>query len=137
MPLCHRHQLQYLSAHVVGESPKCRGSTRDCASDDSRQQPCSGSGRTAEPKCNTTAASQFRCEICKEVTSSPSHWFVIRCSNTELTAGESSSANAVSLRLIVAVTVHCCREILRVKPHGSIKHKQLQWRLDLKRRDSP
>jgi len=22
-PLCLRHQLQYLSAHVVGESPKC------------------------------------------------------------------------------------------------------------------
>ena len=28
---------------------------------------------------------QFRCEICGEVTSSPSHWFVIRCSDTELT----------------------------------------------------
>ena len=36
MPLCHRHQLQYLSAHVVGESPKCQGSTRDGASDDSQ-----------------------------------------------------------------------------------------------------
>ena len=36
MPLCHRHQLQYLSAHVVGESPKCRGSMRDGASDDSQ-----------------------------------------------------------------------------------------------------
>ena len=28
---------------------------------------------------------QFRCEICGEVTSSPSHWFVIQCSDTELT----------------------------------------------------
>jgi hypothetical protein len=36
MSLCHRHQLQYLSAHVVREFPKCRGSTRDGASHDSR-----------------------------------------------------------------------------------------------------
>ena len=28
---------------------------------------------------------QFGCEICGQVTSSPSHWFVIRCSDTELT----------------------------------------------------
>ena len=27
---------------------------------------------------------QFRFEICGHVTSSPNHWFVIRCSNTEL-----------------------------------------------------
>jgi hypothetical protein len=28
--------------------------------------------------------------------------------------------------------VHCCKEVLRVKPHGSIEHQQLQCRLDLK-----
>jgi len=27
---------------------------------------------------------QFRCEICAQVTSSPRHWFAIRCSDTEL-----------------------------------------------------
>jgi len=28
---------------------------------------------------------EFRCEICGLVTSSPSHWFVIQCSASELT----------------------------------------------------
>jgi hypothetical protein len=48
MPLCHRHQLQYLSAHVVGGSPKCRGSTRDRTSDDLLYQPCGGSSLTVD-----------------------------------------------------------------------------------------
>ena len=36
---------------------------------------------------------QFRCEICGEVTS-PSHWFVIRCSDTELTVFKWNTAAA-------------------------------------------
>jgi hypothetical protein len=28
---------------------------------------------------------EFRCEVCGTVTASPIHWFVIRCSSTELT----------------------------------------------------
>jgi hypothetical protein len=32
-----------------------------------------------------SSVQQFRCEICGQVSSSPSHWFVILCSDTELT----------------------------------------------------
>lgn len=28
---------------------------------------------------------EYRCEICGSVTSSPSHWFVIQCGDSELT----------------------------------------------------
>jgi len=45
MPVWHRHQRQYLSAHVVGGSLKCRGSTRDRAPIHIRQ-----GGGTLRPK---------------------------------------------------------------------------------------
>lgn len=32
-----------------------------------------------------TALQKFRCEICGRITNSPSHWFVIQCSDGELT----------------------------------------------------
>ena len=32
-----------------------------------------------------TSLQEFRCEICGRVTNSPNHWFVIRCSDGELT----------------------------------------------------
>jgi len=32
-----------------------------------------------------TALQEFRCEICGRIANSPSHWFVIHCSDSELT----------------------------------------------------
>ena len=32
-----------------------------------------------------TTLQEYRCEICGRITNSPSHWFVIQCSDGELT----------------------------------------------------
>ena len=32
-----------------------------------------------------TSLREFRCEICGRVTTSPNHWFVIQCRDSELT----------------------------------------------------
>ena len=47
-----------------------------------------------------TTLQEFRCEICGRVTSSPNHWFVIQCSDGELTVQkwQSSAASASGAR---------------------------------------
>lgn len=35
-----------------------------------------------------TSLQEFRCEICGTVTSNPTHWFVIRCGDSELTVSK-------------------------------------------------
>src|SRR5215468_8909449 len=32
-----------------------------------------------------TTLQEFRCEICGRITNSPNHWFVIQCSDSEIT----------------------------------------------------
>jgi hypothetical protein len=43
---------------------------------------------------------EFQCEICGIVSSKPVHWFVIQCSNSQLTVlkWETEAANATSAR---------------------------------------
>jgi integrase len=59
--------------------------------------------------CSTyNAASRqfwYRCEICGRITNGPNHWFVIQCSDSELTVlkWNSEAANAAGAR-------HFCRE---------------------------
>jgi hypothetical protein len=38
----------------------------------------------------------------------------------------------VRLSVSLILMVHCCMEDFDTKLHGSIEHRQLQWRLDLK-----
>ena len=47
-----------------------------------------------------TSLQEFRCEICGTITSSPNHWFVIRCSDSQLTVlrWNSEAANAGEAR---------------------------------------
>ena len=44
-----------------------------------------------------TTLQEFRCEICGQITTSPNHWFVIQCSDAELTVlrWNASAASAV------------------------------------------
>ena len=32
-----------------------------------------------------TSLQEFRCEICGRISNAPNHWFVIQCSDSELT----------------------------------------------------
>jgi hypothetical protein len=48
---------------------------------------------------------EFRCEICGEVSSNPVHWFVIQCSNSQLTVLKWSQETASS-----AGSRHYCGE---------------------------
>ena len=43
---------------------------------------------------------EFRCEICGRITNNPDHWFVIQCSDAELTVlkWNSQAANAAGAR---------------------------------------
>ena len=41
-----------------------------------------------------TTLQEFRCEICGRITNHPAHWFVIQCSDAELSVHK-WSANAV------------------------------------------
>ena len=43
-----------------------------------------------------TTLQEFRCEVCGLVTSNPTHWFVIRCGDSDLTVyrWNSETANA-------------------------------------------
>jgi hypothetical protein len=43
-----------------------------------------------------TSLKEFRCEICGRVTTGPNHWFVIQCSDSELTIFKWDSAAASS-----------------------------------------
>jgi len=47
-----------------------------------------------------TTVQEYRCEICGRVTNSPIHWFVIQCSDLNLTVAKWSSeaANAAGAR---------------------------------------
>jgi hypothetical protein len=47
-----------------------------------------------------TTLEEFRCEICAIVTTHPNHWFVIQCSDAELTVHKwnSNAANAPGAR---------------------------------------
>jgi hypothetical protein len=47
-----------------------------------------------------TTVQEYRCEICGRVTSNPMHWFVIQCSDSNLTVARWSSeaANAEAAR---------------------------------------
>jgi|GEM_PF-476915 hypothetical protein len=47
-----------------------------------------------------TALQEYRCEVCGIVTSTPLHWFVIRCGDTDLTVyrWSSGTANAPNAR---------------------------------------
>jgi hypothetical protein len=47
-----------------------------------------------------TTLQEFKCEICGRITSSPNHWFVIQCSESELTVlrWNSEAANAAGAR---------------------------------------
>lgn len=47
-----------------------------------------------------TTLQEFRCEICGRITNSPNHWFVIQCSDAELTVlkWNSEAANAAGAR---------------------------------------
>src|SRR5713101_7520351 len=47
-----------------------------------------------------TSLQEFRCEICGRVTNHPTHWFVIQCSNSELTVlkWNLEAANATGAR---------------------------------------
>ena len=46
------------------------------------------------------AVAEFRCEVCGTVSAHPIHWFVIRCSSTELTVikWDAEAASAVGAR---------------------------------------
>ena len=41
-----------------------------------------------------TSLQEFRCEICGTITNSPNHWFVIQCSESELTVLKWNSEDA-------------------------------------------
>jgi hypothetical protein len=47
-----------------------------------------------------TSLQEFKCEICGRVTDSPTHWFVIQCSDRELTVlkWNLEAANAAGAR---------------------------------------
>lgn len=47
-----------------------------------------------------TTIKEFRCEICGRVSTSPNHWFVIQCSESELAVlkWNSEAANASGAR---------------------------------------
>jgi hypothetical protein len=47
-----------------------------------------------------TTLQEFRCEICGIVTTNPNHWFVIQCSDAELSVYKwnSNAANAPGAR---------------------------------------
>jgi hypothetical protein len=47
-----------------------------------------------------TALQEFRCEVCGLVTANPTHWFVIRCGDSDLTVfrWSSEAANAAGAR---------------------------------------
>jgi hypothetical protein len=47
-----------------------------------------------------TTLQEFRCEVCGLVTTNPTHWFVIRCGDSDLTVyrWNSESANAAGAR---------------------------------------
>jgi hypothetical protein len=47
-----------------------------------------------------TSLQEFRCEICSRVTNTPHHWFVIQCSDSQLTVlkWNSEAANAAGAR---------------------------------------
>ena len=47
-----------------------------------------------------TTIQEYRCEICGRITNSPSHWFVIQCSDAELTVKKwnSDAASASGAR---------------------------------------
>ena len=47
-----------------------------------------------------TSLQEFRCEICSTITDRPNHWFVIQCSDSELTVlkWNSEAANAAGAR---------------------------------------
>jgi hypothetical protein len=52
-----------------------------------------------------SSVQEFRCEVCGLVTNSPSHWYVIRCGESELTVlrWNAESANGADAR-------HLCGE---------------------------
>jgi hypothetical protein len=41
-----------------------------------------------------TTLQEFRCEICGRITNTPNHWYVIRCSDAELTVLKWNTAAA-------------------------------------------
>ena len=47
-----------------------------------------------------TTLQEFRCEICGRIANSPNHWFVIQCSDSELTVlkWNSQAANTAGAR---------------------------------------
>jgi hypothetical protein len=49
---------------------------------------------------NMTTLKEFRCEVCGLVATNPTHWFVIRCGDSDLTVyrWNSETANAAGAR---------------------------------------
>jgi hypothetical protein len=47
-----------------------------------------------------TTMQEFRCEVCGLITTNPTHWFVIRCGDSDLTVyrWNSETANAPGAR---------------------------------------
>jgi len=43
-----------------------------------------------------TSVQEFRCEICSRITSGPNHWFVIQCSDLELSVVKWNTKAATS-----------------------------------------
>lgn len=77
---------------------------------------------------------EFRCEICGLVTSNPTHWFVIRCGDSELTVHRwnSEAANAAGAPTTTAKLMPRCisaagssRSVRRPSPTSSSAPKML------------
>jgi hypothetical protein len=61
------------------------------------EQNSRGPDKIGRENVSMASVTEFRCEVCGTVTANPIHWFVIRCSSTELTVikwnAEAAAAN--------------------------------------------
>lgn len=58
-----------------------------------------------------TTLQEFRCEICGRVTNSPNHWFVIQCSDVELSVLKWNAKAANAPEPAISAAKHMPRSI--------------------------